>query len=58
MLKIEYEGIIMDFIEYYKHKGMQPNSKCFCNSGKKYKKCCWNNILNNDKTKEIDKCKD
>lgn len=26
------------------NKKIGPNDPCFCNSGKKYKKCCWRNI--------------
>jgi len=29
-----------EILKLNKHKGIGRNSKCYCGSGKKYKKCC------------------
>ena len=41
LFKIE-SGNQIPFDEYKKRKNLGRNDKCYCESGKKYKKCCLN----------------
>lgn len=39
LISKNYDNTILT--EYSKYEKLKPNDKCFCNSGKKYKKCCY-----------------
>ena len=41
LIRIE-DGRLISFDEYNKRKNLGRNDKCYCESGKKYKKCCLN----------------